>query len=131
MRVAIVMPERAQLPVDKDVKAFKKYMDNLRQKWVTFSARPVYTLFDYIFPRNRDIESANLYRSGWSPIASNIKEIVLYWFDDPRGFGLIENPFILGCLNESFFLFFLAKNFFNCDVRRREIVDFCSFFLWF
>lgn len=125
MRVAIVMPERAQLPVDKDVKAFKKYMDNLRRKWVTFSARPVYTLFDYILPRNREIESANLYRSDktWSPIASNIKGIVLI----RRSTGVrVNGKSICSWLFER--IFFLAKNFFNCQ-RRRGIVDF--FFLFF
>lgn len=58
------MPERAQLPVDKDVKAFKKYVDNLRRKWVTFSAWPAYTLFDYLSTGSGDRAANLLYRSG-------------------------------------------------------------------
>lgn len=72
--------------VDKDVKAFKKYVDNLRRKWVTFSGWPAaYTLFDYL-----STESANLlYRSG-EAIVSSVKEIQLV---DIR--RLIEDPFVL------------------------------------
>lgn len=96
-RVAIVMPERAQLPVDKDVKAFKKYMDNLRRKWVTF-----------FFPqctRSLIISFQGIDRAD-PPIPSPTFQGNCIDSTIDRGLGLIENPFVLGCLNESFSSFF-------------------------
>lgn len=79
MRVAIVMPERAQLPADKDVKAFKKNIDNLRRKWVTFFRSTVRSFI--ISVESRSYESSGIDQAingNDGPIAWNIQEIVSF-----------------------------------------------------
>lgn len=79
MRVAIVMPERAQLPADKDVKAFKKNIDNLRRKWVTFFRSTVRSFI--ISVESRSYESSGIDQAingNDEPIAWNIQEIVSF-----------------------------------------------------
>lgn len=77
--MAIVMPERAQLPADKDVKAFKKNIDNLRRKWVTFFRSTVRSFI--ISVESRSYESSGIDQAingNDEPIAWNIQEIVSF-----------------------------------------------------
>lgn len=77
--MAIVMPERAQLPTDKDVKAFKKNIDNLRRKWVTFFRSTVRSFI--ISVESRSYESSGIDQAingNDVPIGWNIQEIVSF-----------------------------------------------------